>query len=146
MVRTSTTPAVPWELASPNSPASTSNTITTKAGITPAQICPPQTLSPPLTPRPWQRPRLVRPTFLYQPRALVFICSLLKSVHDGECRLVAAAPGIISASPYGGAHAFPPAFAIQQTAGQQTSDTLASSWLFHFPVQHFCRAWLQYNW
>uniref|UniRef100_H2TVG4 Polypyrimidine tract-binding protein 1 n=1 Tax=Takifugu rubripes TaxID=31033 RepID=H2TVG4_TAKRU len=28
-----------------------------------------------------------------------------------------AAPGIISASPYGGAHAFPPAFAIQQTAG-----------------------------
>uniref|UniRef100_A0A8C1QVK8 Polypyrimidine tract-binding protein 1 n=1 Tax=Cyprinus carpio TaxID=7962 RepID=A0A8C1QVK8_CYPCA len=28
-----------------------------------------------------------------------------------------AAPGIISASPYGGAHAFPPAFAIQQAAG-----------------------------
>nr|XP_057912116.1 polypyrimidine tract-binding protein 1a isoform X2 [Doryrhamphus excisus] len=27
------------------------------------------------------------------------------------------APGIISASPYGGAHAFPPAFAIQQAAG-----------------------------
>lgn len=31
-----------------------------------------------------------------------------------------AAPGIISASPYGGAHAFPPAFAIQQT-GQSTN-------------------------
>ncbi|KAM3594657.1 uncharacterized protein V6R79_011706 [Siganus canaliculatus] len=29
----------------------------------------------------------------------------------------AAAPGIISASPYGGAHAFPPTFAISQTAG-----------------------------
>ncbi|XP_041827400.1 polypyrimidine tract-binding protein 1a isoform X2 [Melanotaenia boesemani] len=28
-----------------------------------------------------------------------------------------ASPGIISASPYGGAHAFPPAFAIQQAAG-----------------------------
>ncbi|XP_026076801.1 polypyrimidine tract-binding protein 1-like isoform X1 [Carassius auratus] len=28
-----------------------------------------------------------------------------------------AAPGIISATPYGGAHAFPPAFAIQQAAG-----------------------------
>uniref|UniRef100_A0A7N8XCA5 Polypyrimidine tract binding protein 1a n=1 Tax=Mastacembelus armatus TaxID=205130 RepID=A0A7N8XCA5_9TELE len=28
-----------------------------------------------------------------------------------------AAPGIISASPYGGAHAFPPTFAIQQAAG-----------------------------
>ncbi|XP_061600185.1 polypyrimidine tract-binding protein 1a [Cololabis saira] len=28
-----------------------------------------------------------------------------------------AAPGIISASPYGGAHAFPPAFTIQQAAG-----------------------------
>ncbi|KAK7904449.1 hypothetical protein WMY93_017056 [Mugilogobius chulae] len=27
------------------------------------------------------------------------------------------APGLISASPYGGAHAFPPAFAIQQAAG-----------------------------
>lgn len=31
--------------------------------------------------------------------------------------VVIAAPGIISASPYGGAHAFPPTFAIQQ-AGQ----------------------------
>lgn len=31
-----------------------------------------------------------------------------------------AAPGIISASPYGGAHAFPPTFAIQQT-GQSTN-------------------------
>lgn len=29
-----------------------------------------------------------------------------------------AAPGIISASPYAGAHGFPPAFAIQQAAGQ----------------------------
>ncbi|XP_037342399.1 polypyrimidine tract-binding protein 1 isoform X2 [Pungitius pungitius] len=28
------------------------------------------------------------------------------------------APGLISASPYGGAHAFPPAFAIQQASGQ----------------------------
>lgn len=66
------------------------------------------------------------PAFLgYQPRTLVLICSLLKSVHDGERCLVAAAPGIISASPYGGAHAFPPAFAIQQTAGQHTSHTLA---------------------
>lgn len=42
--------------------------------------------------------------------------------------VVPAAPGIISASPYGGAHAFPPAFAIQQTAGQQTNSILAS-WL-----------------
>uniref|UniRef100_A0A674MJY9 Polypyrimidine tract binding protein 1a n=1 Tax=Takifugu rubripes TaxID=31033 RepID=A0A674MJY9_TAKRU len=38
-----------------------------------------------------------------------------------------AAPGIISASPYGGAHAFPPAFAIQQTAGQTNS--ILASWL-----------------
>lgn len=29
----------------------------------------------------------------------------------------AAAPGIISASPYAGAHGFPPTFAIQQAAG-----------------------------
>lgn len=31
---------------------------------------------------------------------------------------LSAAPGIISASPYGGAHAFPPTFAIQQAAGE----------------------------
>lgn len=69
------------------------------------------------------------PAFLgYQPRTHVLICSLLKSLRDGECGLVAAAPGIISASPYGGAHAFPPAFAIQQTAGQHSSQALASLW------------------
>lgn len=49
--------------------------------------------------------------------------------------VVPAAPGIISASPYGGAHAFPPAFAIQQTAGQQTNSILASWLLVLFLLQ-----------
>ncbi|XP_054652755.1 polypyrimidine tract-binding protein 1-like isoform X1 [Dunckerocampus dactyliophorus] len=37
--------------------------------------------------------------------------------HQTMAAAAFAAPGIISASPYGGAHAFPPAFAIQQAAG-----------------------------
>ncbi|XP_020482798.1 polypyrimidine tract-binding protein 1a isoform X1 [Labrus bergylta] len=37
--------------------------------------------------------------------------------HQTMAAAAFAAPGIISASPYGGAHAFPPTFAIQQTAG-----------------------------
>ncbi|XP_073339041.1 polypyrimidine tract-binding protein 1a isoform X1 [Pagrus major] len=41
--------------------------------------------------------------------------------HQTMAAAAFAAPGIISASPYGGAHAFPPAFAIQQTAGQSTN-------------------------
>uniref|UniRef100_A0AAQ5ZK14 Polypyrimidine tract binding protein 1a n=1 Tax=Amphiprion ocellaris TaxID=80972 RepID=A0AAQ5ZK14_AMPOC len=38
--------------------------------------------------------------------------------HQTMAAAAFAAPGIISASPYGGAHAFPPTFAIQQAAGQ----------------------------
>ncbi len=60
---------------------------------------------------------------------LIIIASICIALHDGQvCVLIfvcflldPAAPGIISASPYGGAHAFPPAFAIQQTAGQYTN-------------------------
>ncbi|XP_056151198.1 polypyrimidine tract-binding protein 1a isoform X3 [Lampris incognitus] len=37
--------------------------------------------------------------------------------HQAMAAAAFAAPGIISASPYGGAHAFPPTFAIQQAAG-----------------------------
>ncbi|KAG7237999.1 hypothetical protein INR49_031353 [Caranx melampygus] len=37
--------------------------------------------------------------------------------HQTMAAAAFAAPGIISASPYGGAHAFPPTFAIQQAAG-----------------------------
>ncbi|XP_070775955.1 polypyrimidine tract-binding protein 1a isoform X1 [Enoplosus armatus] len=37
--------------------------------------------------------------------------------HQTMAAAAFAAPGLISASPYGGAHAFPPTFAIQQTAG-----------------------------
>uniref|UniRef100_A0AAQ4RWD1 Polypyrimidine tract binding protein 1a n=1 Tax=Gasterosteus aculeatus aculeatus TaxID=481459 RepID=A0AAQ4RWD1_GASAC len=38
--------------------------------------------------------------------------------HQTMAAAAFAAPGLISASPYGGAHAFPPAFAIQQASGQ----------------------------
>ncbi|XP_031165574.1 polypyrimidine tract-binding protein 1a isoform X1 [Sander lucioperca] len=37
---------------------------------------------------------------------------------DHQTMAAFAAPGLISASPYGGAHAFPPTFAIQQASGQ----------------------------
>ncbi|XP_029316255.1 polypyrimidine tract-binding protein 1a isoform X3 [Cottoperca gobio] len=37
--------------------------------------------------------------------------------HQTMAAAAFAAPGLISASPYGGAHAFPPAFAIQQASG-----------------------------
>ncbi len=34
---------------------------------------------------------------------------------------LSAAPGLISASPYAGAHGFPPTFAFQQAAGHSQS-------------------------
>ncbi|KAM4542415.1 polypyrimidine tract-binding protein 1a isoform 2-T2 [Odontesthes bonariensis] len=40
------------------------------------------------------------------------------SIDHQTMAAAAFAPGIISASPYGGAHAFPPTFAIQQAAGR----------------------------
>uniref|UniRef100_A0A7N6BB80 Polypyrimidine tract binding protein 1a n=1 Tax=Anabas testudineus TaxID=64144 RepID=A0A7N6BB80_ANATE len=42
--------------------------------------------------------------------------------HQTMAAAAFAAPGIISASPYGGAHAFPPTFAIQQAAGWYTNN------------------------
>lgn len=50
------------------------------------------------------------------------------------------APGIISANPYAGAHAFPPAFAIQQATGESDrplSDTCLA------PDQH---RWIVVTW
>lgn len=60
MGKTSTTLAAHWESASPSSPASTLNTIMTRAGITPDQTSPLRMHSHPLTPKPWQLLRLVR--------------------------------------------------------------------------------------
>lgn len=60
MGKTSTTPAAPWESASPSSPASTLNITMTRAGITPDQTSPLRMHSHPLTPKPWQLLHLVR--------------------------------------------------------------------------------------
>uniref|UniRef100_A0A7N6FD35 RRM domain-containing protein n=1 Tax=Anabas testudineus TaxID=64144 RepID=A0A7N6FD35_ANATE len=48
--------------------------------------------------------------------------------HQTMAAAAFAAPGIISASPYGGAHAFPPTFAIQQAAGWYTNN----QWCYKF--------------
>lgn len=91
-----------------------SSTTTTRAEITPDQTSPPQTHRPPLTTRPWQLLHLVR--FNGQITSVNTHISMYKFVFlSCLLPLVPAAPGIISASPYGGAHAFPPTFAIQQT-------------------------------
>lgn len=48
----------------------------------------------------------------------MFLLFLKPSYNDETSSLYQAAPGLISASPFGGAHAFSPAFTIQQAAGQ----------------------------